>query len=142
MTIEELHRTVVDGLSRVDERFVATERRFDAIDERFDAIDGRFDAIDEKFDAIDEKFDAIDEKFDAIDEKFDRLEAKVGRDLQVLRSDLEARIKEEGATTRRHFDVMVEKVEAAVRIVAEGHIHLETVVDNHEARLRSLEKRP
>jgi hypothetical protein len=36
---------------------------------------------------------------------------------------------------------MVEKVEAAVRIVAEGHGHLETVADNHEARLQSLENR-
>src|SRR5262245_8320761 len=35
-----------------------------------------------------------------------------------LRSELSTLIKEEGETTRRHFNVMVEKVEAAVKIVA------------------------
>ena len=35
---------------------------------------------------------------------------------------------------------MVEKIEAAVRIVAEGHHHLRTVVDNHEVRLQAIEK--
>ena len=86
---------------------------------------------------VDERFAAHDERFRGIDDRLDRIEARFGE----LRSDLEAGIKEEGATTRRHFDVMVEKVEAAVRIVAERHIHLETVVDNHEARLQTLEKR-
>ena len=123
MTIEELHREMVDGFRAVDERFVANDERFDAVDKRFDAVDKKFDAIDRRFDAVDKKFDAVDEKFSA------------------LRSDLEARIKEEGDTTRRHFDVMVERVEAAVRIVAEGHAHLASVVDDHEVRLQTIEKR-
>jgi hypothetical protein len=53
---------------------------------------------------------------------------------------LEARILEQSETMRRHFDVMVEKVEAAVRIVAEGHVHRRTVLDNHEVRLQAIEK--
>ena len=93
------------------------------------------------FRSVDERFAANEKRFDGIDERLDRIEARFGREFQELRSDLEARIKEEGATARRHFDVMAEKVEAAVRIVAEGHVHLETVVDNHEARLQTLEKR-
>jgi hypothetical protein len=36
---------------------------------------------------------------------------------------------------------MVERVEAAVRIVAEGHDHLRSEVDNHEVRLQAIEKR-
>jgi hypothetical protein len=36
---------------------------------------------------------------------------------------------------------MVEKVEASVRLVAEGHVHLTTVVGNHEVRLQAIEKR-
>ena len=83
------------------------------------------------FKRVDERFVANDERFDAIDAKFD-----------ALRSDLEARIKEEGDTTRRHFDVMVEKMEAAVRIVAEGYVHLRAIGDDHEARLQAIEKRP
>ena len=53
---------------------------------------------------------------------------------------LDTRILEQSETMRRHFDVMVEKVEAAVRIVAEGHHHLRTVLDNHEVRLQAIEK--
>ena len=98
MTIEELHRTVVEGFQRVEDRLAGHDQRFVGIDERFARMDERFETID-------------------------------------------ARIREESATMRRHFDVMVEKVEAAVKIVAEGHGHLQTVVDNHETRLHSLEKR-
>jgi hypothetical protein len=54
---------------------------------------------------------------------------------------IDARFREQEDTIRRHFDVMVEKVEASVRLVAEGHAHLATVVGNHEVRLQALEKR-
>ena len=100
----------------VDERFVANDERFDTIDKRFDGVDRRLDGIDKRLESIDARF-------------------------VELRSELEARIKEEGDTTRRHFDVMVEKVEAAVRTVAEGHSHLATIVGIHEVRLQSIEKR-
>jgi HSP20 family molecular chaperone IbpA len=93
-------------------------------------MDERFDRMDDRFDRMDERFDRMDERLDRMDERFDRMEAR-----------FETRIREEGETTRRHFDVMVEKVEAAVKIVAEGHGHLQTIVDNHETRLQSLEKR-
>ena len=95
MTIEDLHKTVVEGFQRVEDRLAGHDERFVGMDERFDRMEARF----------------------------------------------ETRIREEGETTRRHFDVMVERVEAAVKIVAEGYGHLQTIVDNHEARLQSLEKR-
>jgi hypothetical protein len=95
MTVDELHRTVVDG-------FAELRREMDA---RFDGIATRFDGIDARFGEID------------------------------------ARFREQEETIRRHFDVMVEKVEASVRLVAEGHVHLTTVVGNHEVRLQAIEKR-
>ena len=116
MTLEELHRTVVDGFRRIDERFTAGEKQND---QRFAASDRQFAAIDQRFAAIDQRFDAIDRRFEVV----------------------EARIREEGETTRRHFEVMVEKIEASVRIVAEGHGNLRTVVDDHEVRLQAIEKR-
>ena len=78
-------------------------------------VDG-FRRVDERFVANDKRLDAVDKRSARTDERLDRIEAKFAE----LRSDLEARIKEEGATTRRHFEVVVEKVEAAVRIVARG----------------------
>ena len=54
---------------------------------------------------------------------------------------LEKRISEEGAATRTHFNVMVERVESAVKLVAEVNSHHSTVLDDHESRLQKIEKR-
>lgn len=53
----------------------------------------------------------------------------------------ERRIVEQGETTRRYFDIMVEKVEASVKLVAEVTAHHSGVLDEHESRLTSIEKR-
>ena len=115
MTIEELSRDVAEGFGNIDKRLNTVEQRFVVVDERFARIDERFDHIDERLDRIDERLDRMDERLDR-------------------------RLREEHETTRRHFDVMVERVEAAVRIVAEGHHYLRTVLDNHEVRLQAIEK--
>ena len=60
-----------------------------------------------------------------------------------LRSDLEylkVQIREEGETTRRHFDVVAEQMRDSVKLVAEGVGHHTTVLDDHEHRLREIEK--
>lgn len=62
-------------------------------------------------------------------------------DIAAAKFELRAEIKREGRRTRRHFNVMVEKVEAAVKIVAEVNAHHSVVLDDHEARLKSIEKR-
>ena len=102
MTVDELHRTVVEGFAEL--RRENRESRA-AIDARFGEMDARFGQIDARFGQID------------------------------------ARFREQEETIRRHFDVMVEKVEASVRLVAEGHVHLTTIVGNHEVRLQAIEKR-
>jgi hypothetical protein len=94
---------------------------------RRDVADG-FGNIDRRLDAVEQRFVVVDERFARIDERFDRMEERFDR-----------RLREEHETMRRHFDVMVERIEAAVRIVAEGHHHLRTVVDNHEVRLQAIE---
>jgi len=62
-------------------------------------------------------------------------------DLNAVVQRLEKRIAEEGATTRAHFDIMVEKVNDSVRLVAEVNGHHATILDNHESRLQKIEKR-
>jgi hypothetical protein len=122
MTIEELHRTVVDGFRKNDEQFAGIDARFGGVDDRFVSIEKRFARIDERFDRVDAEC------------------VKVRQEMRGYHDVLEARILEQSETMRRHVDVMVEKVEAAVRIVAEGHVHLRTVLDNHEVRLQAIEK--
>ena len=110
MTVDELHRTVVEGFAEL--RRENRESRA-AIDARFREMDARFHGIDARFGEMDAQF-----------------------------GEIAARFREQEETIRRHFDVMVEKVEASVRLVAEGHVHLTTVVGNHEVRLQAIEKRP
>ena len=51
-------------------------------------------------------------------------------DLETRISErLEKRITEEGETTRRHFNIMVEKVNESVKLVAEVTAHHSTVLD-------------
>lgn len=62
-------------------------------------------------------------------------------DLDAVVQRLEKRITEEGAMTRAHFDIMVEKVNDSVRLVAEVNAHHATILDNHESRLQKIKKR-
>ena len=123
MTVDELHRTVVEGFAEL-----RRENR-----ESRAAIDARFREMDARFDGIDARFRETDARFDGIDARFRETDARFG--------EIAARFREQEETIRRHFDVMVEKVEASVRLVAEGHVHLTTVVGNHEVRLQAIEKR-
>jgi hypothetical protein len=62
-------------------------------------------------------------------------------DLDAVAQRLEKRITEEGALTRAHFNVMVEKVNESVRLVAEVSAHHATILGDHESRLQKLENR-
>jgi hypothetical protein len=85
MTLEDLHRTVVEGFSRIDDRLAENDARW---------------------------------------------------------AQNEAGLREMRETMRRHFEAVAEQIEGSVKIIAEGHTHLVTITDNHEARLQTLEKRP
>lgn len=62
-------------------------------------------------------------------------------DLTAVVKQLEKRISDEGALTRTHFNVMVERVESAVKLVAEATPHHSTTLDDHEERLQKTERR-
>jgi len=70
-------------------------------------------------------------------------------DLRKLEGRLEARIitrveeitKTNHEEMRRHFDIMVERVEAAVKIVAEVNTHHAVVLDDHQMRLKTIERK-
>jgi hypothetical protein len=66
------------------------------------------------------------------------------QDRGALLSDLRAleqRITDEGKTTRQHFDVVAERMESLVKLVAEVNSHHATVLDEHEHRLQQIEER-
>ena len=54
--LEQIARTTVASLERIERRFDAVDRRFDAIDRRFDAVDGRYVS---RFDTLDRRIDSL-----------------------------------------------------------------------------------
>lgn len=93
------------------------------------------------------QFAETKKRFAEIDQRFERLQ-----------QDLDARIREEGETTRRHFDIVAEQFRSETRLALDKSVAtadqvsaLRTVnehehagfagaIDDHEARLRDLEK--
>jgi hypothetical protein len=57
-----------------------------------------------------------------------------------LTASVAGMIAKDHEETRRHFNIMVEKVESAVKIVAEVNAHHAVVLDNHETRLKAIEE--
>ena len=47
---------------------------------------------------------------------------------------------EQGKTTRRHFDIVAERMNDTVKLVAELASHHSTVLDDHEARIQTIER--
>jgi F0F1-type ATP synthase membrane subunit b/b' len=113
-------------------------------------MDSLFAAVNERFDRIDERFEQIDERFERVDERFER----VDRTLEELRQ----LTKSEGEATRRHFDVVAEKMVSernlaldrsmatAQQLVsltasnATDHVRFDRRLDDHDRRLENIEK--
>lgn len=124
---------------RVTELKTEMDRQFGAVNQHFRAIDERFSAIDERFNTIDERVSAIDRRFADVDRRF---------------TELERRIADEGARTRRHFDVVADQLRSDTALLAEtvAAIHRDQVagrseqgtllsaLSDHELRLRALER--
>ena len=72
----------------------------------------------------------------------DELHEVLKREVKGLRKEMRKEMRTEGATTRRLFDVVAERIESHVKLVAEVNSHHATVLDNHETRLQKIEKRP
>jgi chromosome segregation ATPase len=112
MTLEDLHRTVVEGFGRIDERFARIEDRLAQNEARWEQNEARWEQNEARWEQNEARW---------------------------LEND--ARLREIGETTRRHFEAVAEQMQASVRIIAEGHAHLIAIRDNHESRLQTLEKR-
>lgn len=58
----------------------------------------------------------------------------------ALKKELGSVIREEGKTTRRHFDIVAERMNDTVKLVAELVSHHSTVLDDHETRIQKIER--
>ena len=58
--------------------------------------------MDRKFAAVDMRFERVEERFEQVDKRCEQVDGAL-QELRLL-------IKSEGEVTRRHFDVVVEKI--------------------------------
>jgi F0F1-type ATP synthase membrane subunit b/b' len=116
----------------IDELHAIVRQGFEGIDDRFARVDGAITDVRTEMRA---EFANVREE---MRQQAERLRAEITSE---IKGEIKAEIKAEGDTTRRHFNIMVERVEAAVKIVAEGIMHHSTVLDDHERRLQTIEKR-
>jgi exonuclease VII large subunit len=125
---DELNRAstaadLVSVESRLDERTRDTESR---LDERIRETASRLDQ-------------QIRETASRLDQQIRETASRLDQRIHETESRLEAHISEEGRTTRRHFDIVAERMNDTVKLVAEVAAHHSTVLDDHEHRLRAIE---
>ena len=89
--------------------FQSFEKRFDGVDKRFDGIDKRFDGVDKRLDGVDKRLDGVDARLGGHDKRFDEVDKR--------HVTLDARITDEAAATRRHFDVVAEGLRESFNVV-------------------------
>ena len=78
------------------------------------------------FENVDQQLETIDRRFDAVDQRFEHMEAFV---------------REEGAATRRHMDVIADGLRAEIKLFAEGHTALVTSLATLASRHERTERR-
>ena len=61
-------------------------------------------------------------------------------DFVALKNELRSIVAEEGKTTRRHFDMVAERMNDTVKLVAELASHHSIVLDDHETRIQKIER--
>jgi archaellum component FlaC len=132
MTIEELHGEMQAGFERIENRLKDVDKRLDGVDKRFDRVDKQFEDVDKRFQDVDRRFQDVDRRFEDVDKRFKSLAAGI-------RADLKRELKRHEDTLRTHFNVMVERMQESVKIVAEATAHHVVRLDGHETRIKRLE---
>ena len=82
-------------------------------------------SMDSRFRRVDQRFTRIDQRFGQVDLEFRRLRAEV---------------RQQSEQTRRHFDVVAESLRDDLQLFAEAIRTNSERLDDHEIRLRRLER--
>jgi septation ring formation regulator EzrA len=88
-------------------------------------IKEEFTSVRAEFASVHAQFAAVREEFAAVREEF----AAVRGEMRGSEATLRQEIREEGISTRRHFDIIAESLRDDIRIIAEGLIALDTKVE-------------
>lgn len=109
--------------------------KLDALGAKLDsfssAVDTRFHQVDKRFEQVDKRFEQVDKRFEQVDRRFDELKSDLGTRIESV--DAKVNPVLEG------FANLVVKDSAN----AAAHSRIEGRLEQHELRLKALErKRP
>jgi hypothetical protein len=82
------------------------------------------------------------ERPDAPEMTVAQLKTHVDRRFAAFEKNLKTLLRQERAAMRRHFDVVAERLRADLNLFAEGCQANHGRLEDHELRIRTLEKRP
>jgi chromosome segregation ATPase len=96
-------------------------------------VDAAFKQVDERFEQVDRRFEQVDRRFDWVDQRFDELRAQMSALYESLRDDIHT--VADGVAANATSLAELTRVLTADRARYDGRL------DNHEARITSLERR-
>lgn len=69
----------------------------------------------------------------------EEMDAAIARAVAPLptRAEMHDAIRAEGVETRRHFDIVAERLQGSISLIAEGHLALDRKVDDLRAELKA-----
>lgn len=92
------------------------------IKEEFTAVRGDLQNVSDRVREVDVRVREVDTRLSEVD-------TRLSTEIRRVESTLRQEIREDGAATRRHFDVVAESVRDDIRIIAEGLIALDAKVE-------------
>jgi uncharacterized protein (DUF3084 family) len=131
------------SIRHIDARTKRIEERTTRIEERMATIEERTMSIEERTAGIEERTAGVEERTIRIEQTFlTKEDAKVF----ATKDD----VREEGERTRRHFDIVADRMKEDIALIAEGHkatrVYVDgqlgntrTTLDSHDKRITKLE---
>lgn len=105
------------------------------IDELDKKMSTELTAVRSEFAAVRSEFTAVHAEFTAVHAEFTAVRAE----MKTLAEGLDARIRAEGETTRRHFDIVAEQFKEHTKVLADGTSRNTERLDDHERRISAIE---
>lgn len=99
------------------------------IKEEFTAVRGDLQNVSERVREVDVRVREVDTRLSEVDTRLSEVDTRLSTEIRRVESTLRQEIREDGASTRRHFDVVAESVRDDIRIIAEGLIALDAKVE-------------
>jgi hypothetical protein len=88
-------------------------------------IKQEFDIVHREIQSAREQVAEVDIRLREVDSRLSEVDARLSGKIHQAETALRQEIREEGTTTRRHFDVIAESLRDDIRILAEGFIALD-----------------